>query len=168
MKFFRLLVSLCTGISVLCSVAFAATQWFPESEMYIGGVGHGCTLEYVKSVYGEPKEKQWFYNDGVRGVRYVYKPTFSITATVKNDDPTPENKLQVTNVNTKASGPATPNGIMVGIPFQTVAGMYGMGEKMQYTDRVFYYYKLKDTNRAMTFYVNQSGIITEMIYAEEW
>lgn len=43
-------------------------HWLPKSELFVGGVGPGCTLEYVASVYGQPKEKRWFNSDGVRGV----------------------------------------------------------------------------------------------------
>ena len=53
-------------------------HWLPKSELFVGGVGPGCTLEYVASVYGQPKEKRWFNSDGVRGVTYIYSPYFSI------------------------------------------------------------------------------------------
>lgn len=43
----------------------------PKSELFVGGVGPGCTLEYVASVYGQPKEKRWFNSDGVR-VLHIY------------------------------------------------------------------------------------------------
>ena len=46
-------------------------HWLPKSELFVGGVGPGCTLEYVASVYGQPKEKRWFNSDGVRGVTYI-------------------------------------------------------------------------------------------------
>ncbi|MCR5176974.1 MAG: hypothetical protein K6C05_09025 [Anaerovibrio sp.] len=166
MKLIKTAIALCVFFVSTSAVALA--HWMPESEMYIGGVGHGCTLEYVKSIFGEPQEKKWFNSDGCRGVRYIYNQSYSVTARVKDDDPTPENKLQVTNVNLKGSNLDTPSGLTVGIPYQTVAGMFGMGEKKQYTDRMFYYYKLENTNRSMTFYVNNFGIITEIIYAEEW
>jgi len=149
-------------------IGSAMAHWMPESEMYIGGVGHECTLAYVKGIFGEPAEKKWFNNDGFRGVRYIYSPTFSVTARVGANVPTPEDQLQVTNVNLKASNLDTPSGLTVGIPYQTVAGMFGLGEKKQFSDRVFYYYPIEGTNRAMFFYVNNLGIITEMVYAEEW
>lgn len=39
-------------------------HWLPKSELFVGGVGPGCTLEYVASVYGQPKEKKWFNSYG--------------------------------------------------------------------------------------------------------
>ena len=166
MKLMKLFLSMC--VTMVMFSAGAMAHWMPESEMYIGGVGHDCTLAYVRSIFGDPVEKKWFNVDNCRGVRYIYSPVFSVTARTGSEDPTPEDILKVTNVNLKASNLDTPSGLTVGIPFQTVAGMYGFGEKMQITDRVFYNYPVKDTNRSMRFYVDKMGIITEIIYAEEW
>lgn len=166
MKLFKILLAVCVTFLSFSSAALA--HWMPESEMYIGGVGHDCTLAYVRSIFGDPVEKKWFNVDKCRGVRYIYSPTFSVTARTGSEDPTPEDQLKVTNVNLKASNLDTPSGLTVGIPFQTVAGMFGFGEKMQFSDRVFYNYQVKDTNRSMYFYINNLGIITEIVYAEEW
>ncbi|MBR2142197.1 hypothetical protein [Anaerovibrio sp.] len=166
MRAFKIFLTVCMLMMSSWSVSFA--HWMPESEMYIGGVGPDCTLAYVRSIFGDPQEKKWFNNEGFRGVRYIYSPAFSVTARVGADDPTPENDLKVTNVNLKDSNLSTPSGLTVGIPFQTVAGMFGFGEKKKYTDREFYYYPLNGTNKSMTFYVNNVGVITEIIYAEEW
>lgn len=148
------------------AVSFA--HWLPESEMSIGGIGYGCTMGYVKSIYGEPVEKKWFNNDGFRGVRYIYSASFSVTGRVADNDPMPEDELPVKNIYSAASNLSTPNGITCGIPVATLTGMYGKGDVKNISGRMFYYYLLPDTNRSMTFYVNNYGLISEMIYAEEW
>lgn len=165
-KFF---LCLCCGIMLASAVpATCLAHWLPETEYVLGGIGYGCTMGYVRSIYGEPMQKKWFNNDGFRGVQYIYSRDFSVTARVADNDPMPEDDLPVKNVRSALNNICTPTGIAVGIPVTTLTGMYGKGEKKDYSGRVFYYYKLENTNRSMSFYINNAGFITEIIYAEEW
>lgn len=162
----RSLLAAC--IVSLCMAGSCFAHWLPESEMYIGGVGEGCTLEYVKACFGEPKEKKWFNNGSLRGVRYIYGPAFSVTGRVPADDARGENEMTVTNVTLQASNLSTPGGITVGIPFATVSGQYGLGVRNQYGSQLVYEYKLEGTKRAMLFYVGNNGLITQIAYVEEF
>ena len=110
---------------LLLNINVCFAHWMPESETFVGGVGPGCTLGYVKSIYGEPQQKKWFNGDGIRGVAYIYGPLFSITGRTWNNDPRPENDLIVVGYSLKANNLSTPSGITVGIPYSTVSGMYG-------------------------------------------
>lgn len=145
--------------TMICSTCFA--HWLPESELYVGGVGAGCTMEYVQSVYGQPKEKMWFNSDGVRGVSYIYSDTFCVFARVGADDPTPEGDLPVCGFDLKEGSMATPSGITVGIPYITVAGMFGrVDEEKEYDGRSRYDYPIG--MRTMSFYVDKYGVIEEI------
>lgn len=166
MKLLRILMSVCAVLALLTTAALA--HWLPEEEMYIGGTGHGCTLAYVKGCFGEPKEKKWFNNGSLRGVRYIYGPAFSVTGRVGADDPAAEDEMTVTNVVLRGSNLSTPSGFTVGIPYATVSGQYGMGSKHEIGSQLFYEYKLEGTNRSMLFFVSNRGLITEIDYVEEF
>ena len=45
-------------ILLVSSVALAHSM--TREEMYVGGIGPGCTLGYVQEVYGEPMDKKEF------------------------------------------------------------------------------------------------------------
>lgn len=152
---------------LLCQSA-ALAHWMPREEMYVGGVGAGCTLGYVTSVYGEPKGKRWFNTDGVRGVTYIYSETFSITGRTGRDDPRQEAELVVVGFSLKDNSLATPNGLTVGIPYATVSGMFGSVDKHTYDGRTFYSYDAPNSAVEMTFYVDARGIITEIYEGTEF
>ena len=42
----------------------------------IGGVGPGCTLDYVRQVYGEPDSQQTKFEDGMHMTKYYYGNSF--------------------------------------------------------------------------------------------
>lgn len=95
-------------------------HWLPKSELFVGGVGPGCTLGYVTSVYGEPMEKRWFNVEQVRGVSYIYNANFSITGRTFNTDPRAEKDLIVVGYSLKNNSLSTSAGLTVGIPYMTV------------------------------------------------
>ena len=160
----KLLLALIIALSIPMS-CFA--HWLPQSEMYVGGVGINCTLGYVKSVYGQPAEKKWFNFDGIRGVTYIYSPTFSITGRTGNMDRRAEDELLVVGFNLKEGSLATPSGITVGMPIETVFGMYGRVPKTTSHDgRHEYIYSVGF--REMAFYVNGSENITEIRVGTDW
>lgn len=123
-----------------------SAHWLPKSELFVGGIGPGCTLEYVASVYGQPKEKRWFNSDGVRGVTYIYSPYFSITGRTGSRDPRPESELIVVGYTLKNNSLSTQSGLTVGIPYETVAGMYGTVKKEydSYRNKFYYSYDWDD------------------------
>lgn len=146
-----------------------------KSELFVGGVGPGCTLEYVASVYGQPKEKRWFNSDGVRGVTYIYSPYFSITGRTGSRDPRPESELIVVGYTLKNNSLSTQSGLTVGIPYKTVAGMYGTVKKEydSYRNKFYYSYDWDDEKRyyfqpVMCFFVDKNNIITEIYVGTDW
>ena len=156
----RILLILSVALLIGQSIAFA--HWMPKEEMYVGGVGAGCSLGYVKSVYGEPIEKRWFNSDGVRGVTYIYSDAFSITGRTGNIDPREEDDLIVVGFSLKDNSLATPHGLTVGILYETVEGMFGSVEKSTYNGRTFYAYEAPNSAVELTFYVDDRGIVTEI------
>ncbi|MCH4188650.1 MAG: hypothetical protein LKF74_08235 [Megasphaera sp.] len=157
-----------TIIALALSISCSFAHWLPESETFVGGVGYGCTLEYVKSIYGEPSNKRWFNTDGVRGVTYSYGPLFSVTGRTWDKDQKPEGELTVTGYTLKANNLATPSGLTVGIPYETVANMYGSVPKWTSHDgRTGYIYEFNHL-REMIFYVNSNGIINEIVFGTDW
>lgn len=155
-------ILLILGLTILLCQSVAFAHWMPREEMYVGGVGAGCTLGYVKSVYGEPKEKHWFNTDGVRGVTYEYSDTFSVTGRTGNQDPRAEDDLIVVGFSLKDNSLSTPSGLTVGIHYETVAGMFGRVEKSTFDGRISYSYPATQFPIEMTFYVDDKGIITEI------
>jgi len=155
-------IFLVLGLAILMFQSIAFAHWMPREEMYVGGVGAGCTLGYVKSIYGEPKEKRWFNSDGVRGVTYKYSNTFSVTGRTGNQDPRAEDDLIVVGFSLKDSSLSTPSGLTVGIPYETVAGMFGRVKKSTYNGRISYSYPAPKSLLEMTFYVDSKGIIVEI------
>ena len=142
--------------------SICSAHWMPESEMYVGGIGPGCTMSYVESIYGEPTHRNWFNTDGVRGVTYNYGNEFFVTGrTWSNDRMRKENDLPVVGYRLLANNLSTPSGFTVSVPIKTVAGMYGWGRKFQYRGKLGYTYEFP-YERSMTFYVDSYGNINEI------
>jgi len=147
---------------LLFSMGTCFAHWMPTSETYVGGVGYGCTMGYVKSIYGEPAQKEWFNSDGMRGVWYIYSPTFRVVGRAGNVDTRSENDLTVVGYDSKANNLSTPSGITVGISYDTVAGMYGREPlSRSYDGKMQHIYKFGDMQE-MIFYVDDTNIITEI------
>ena len=123
-------------------------HWLPKSELFVGGVGPGCTLEYVASVYGQPKEKRWFNSDGVRGVTYIYSPYFSITGRTGSRDPGPESELIVVGYTLKNNSLSTDR--------KSTRLNSSHDEKRHYFQPV------------MCFFVDKNNIITEIYVGTDW
>lgn len=153
-------------LCIIPSVTFA--HWLPKSETFIGGVGPGCTMGYVASVYGQPAQKKWFNGDGIRGVSYIYSPYFSITSRAGSNDPRPEAETIVVGYSLRNNSLSTPSGLTVGIPYATVKGMYGKADSISnWNGRKGYNYRFPPMG-CMTFYVDSNEIITEIYYGTDW
>ena len=144
-------------------------HWMPISESFVGGVGPGCTLGYVKSVYGEPVDKKWFNTDGVRGVGYIYSENFRITGRTWYKDTRPEDDLIVVGYTLTNNSLSTESGLTVGIPYSTVAGMYGYGQKFVNKEgRVSYIYAFPNSATSMSFRINSDDIVDEIYVGTEF
>ena len=135
---------LCAAIFLLCQTAVLA-HTMTRDEMYVGGVGRGCSLGYVASVYGEPADKKEFRGDGIRSVTYIYSPTFSITAVGGARDVQPESDLRVNGFSCKDAYLKTP----------TMTKVDEDGRKM-------YIYDVYHGIQEMVFYVDANEVITEI------
>lgn len=152
---------LLTLILSLCFALPCLAHSYPLSEAYIGGVGPNCTMKYVQSIYGEPKSKKWTATDGIRSVTYYYSPLYQVTGRTWANHAIPEDEFPVVGYTVKANNLTTPSGITVGVPYSTVAKMYGPGQRYVEKGRVKYIYSLPNQHE-ISFTVNKKGIITEI------
>ena len=115
-------------LMLLTSVAFAA---MPRDEMYVGGVGAGVTLGYVRSVCGEPMEIKRHRNEGIKSVIYIYSKAFRVVARDWARDEKPEDELVVTGFWLSDSSVATPSGITIGMSYENdVVSRFGAGREV--------------------------------------
>ena len=70
----------------LLTAALCLAHSLPDTEAYVGGIGPGCTLGYVKSIYGEPTNAKRFTSDGVRVATYWYGDGFRVIGRVAVTD----------------------------------------------------------------------------------
>ncbi len=158
------LLMICFAVLLLCQ-ATAFAQNMPREELYIGGVGVGCTLGYVKEIYGEPKEVQ--KETGQRGaiiVKYVYSDAFKVIGRTNERNPQAEEEITVVSAILNDNSLSTPSGFTVGMPYATVAQMFGEGHKHTYKGRTWYDYSGTRAlgGLVMEFFVDSSEIITEI------
>ena len=166
------------AILLLTNFSAAYANSMPREEMYVGGVGYGVTLGYVKDIYGEPLERDIFDGDGIRNVTWIYSSYFSVTARTRSGDSSPEENLTVVGFSLKHSflphenpdSPKTPSGITVGMNYNEVVKLWGRGELYEYDGRKGYFYVPSDSQipMTMTFYVDDNGTITEIELGTDW
>ena len=143
-------------------IAYANNPRMTREEYVIGGVGLGCTLEYVESVYGDPEDKEYrdfseFGGKGHMQVTYIYSPTFSVRAWGKTADD--EAEWKVSGFSCKDSSKTTPSGFHVGMPYSAVTRKYAPGKKRTNTRDGRTYF-----DHGIRFYVNGQNIITEIAF----
>lgn len=117
-KSFSLLLAFC--LLLIGSVSAATMGELPESEASLGGIGLNSTMGYVESVYGELFDSYWttdYFNQD--SYCYRYGKGFYIY--------TDNGKVEELFTN-KSNGIATPMGITVGIPMQSVFNLWGYKE----------------------------------------
>ena len=145
----------------------------PSSEMSLGGIiPLNTTLRDVKNMYGEPTDKKVFEGEGVHVVTYSYGELFKVFGRtgIPRDKNTViiENNILVIGYSIKANNLATQSGFKVGMPYQRVVDLYGVGK--QYSDKnenVSYYYS-NEKLQAMSFHIDDNGIITEISVGQDW
>lgn len=161
---------LCFAVLLLCqATAFAHTM--PKEEMYIGGVGFGCTLGYVKDIYGEPQEIIW-KETGKSGtkmgityyVTYKYSDAFKVIGRKHERDSSPEDEITVVSVILKDNSLSTPSGFTVGMPYAAIVEIFGEGQKYTHQGRTWYDYSGTRYLGAlvMEVFVDSSDTITEI------
>ena len=155
------IVFLCAAVFLLCQTAvFAHTM--TDDEMFVGGVGRGCTLGYVESVYGVPADKKEMRGDGIRAVTYIYSRT-------GQNDMRPESELIVVGFSCKDASLRTPSALAVGMPYAAVTEKFGAADTVLTDDdgRRMYVYDVYHGAREVLFYVNDNDVITEIAVTTE-
>lgn len=145
---------------LMSSVAFAHNM--PREEMYVGGVGAGCTLGYVKDIYGEPIEKSDFSTQWLHLVTYKYSESFSITGRCFANENLPENEMLVAGFVLKDNSLSTPSGIQVGSSYEEVIQKFGSGEDVKINGKMYYCFNAPNSAVEMSFVVDDNNIITEI------
>lgn len=145
---------------LVSSVAFAHNM--PREEMYVGGVGPGCTLGYVKEIYGEPIDKIESTTDWLHIVTYKYSESFSITGRSFAEENIPENEMMVAGFVLKDNSLSTPSGIRVGSPYEEVIHKFGYGDEVKLSGNTYYCFNAPNSAVEMSFGVNDDYIITEI------
>ena len=152
----RIVICCCFVWMLFQSVAIAHNM--PEEEMAIGGVGYGCTLGYVKSIYGEPQEKKWIRNGELK---YIYSSSFVVIGWRYYPYDQEEDNMAVGGVILSDNSLATPSGFTVGMPYQSVVNAFGEG--IDYNKNgVYHYHPKRKRAYSFCFKVNGQGLITEI------
>ena len=145
----------------------------PSSELSLGGiVPLNTTLRDVKNMYGEPTDKKVFEGEGVHVVTYSYGSllkVFGRTGIPRDKNSTIiEDNLIVTGYSMKANNLATRAGLKVGMPYRNVAELYGTGQIHLDKDKGNSYVYSNKQLQSISFYTDNSGIITEIYVGQDW
>ena len=147
--------------------ALALVHSMPREEMYVGGVGAGCTLGYAKLIYGEPMDRDYFCGDGVRVIKYIFTPEFIVTGRTWAGDTRDEEELEIVSFSLRDSSLSTPSGFTVGSSYEKLIEYFGYGEEMKIGGRRCYIYQAAGSPVEMSFYVDDNDIITEIYEGTE-
>ncbi|MCR5176251.1 MAG: hypothetical protein K6C05_05315 [Anaerovibrio sp.] len=157
---------LCVAIWMSFSAAVFAHS-MPRSEMYVGGVGAGCTLGYVQSIYGEPTRKDYATLDFVHIVRYIYSDTFDVIGRTAADYEGEEENIPVSGFSLSDSSLTTPSGFTVGSSYEQIVATFGEGERVVINGETGYSYMATDSPVELTFFVDRNNIVTRIYEGTE-
>ena len=164
------ILMICFAVLLFCQATAFAANFIPKEELCIGGINLDCTLGYVKEIYGEPKEVIW-EETGKSGskmgiiyyITYKYSDAFFVTGKLSERESHGEDDTRIVSICIKDNSLATPSGIAVGMPYATVAKLFGERHKTTYKDASFYEYQQDRAGiRMIHFYVDDAEIITEI------
>lgn len=134
----------------------------PINQLKVGGVGIGDSIDYVKSIYGEPstvgkKVKNYLYE----GITYdvTYGDSFILKVLIESDGT--EN---IVNINSTANnGLAMPCGIKVGSPVGDMYKNFGMPWRTNFKkDGTYSYAYRTDYTTKILFTTNKAHLITRI------
>ena len=150
------------------------TERLPKCEMTIGSIPLGCTLDYVKKIYGKPDKVTYFTGDGVKVTNYFYGNTVRVMGRVfarwdsvekKLYSTVPEKDYPVVGVIINDGSLTMPCGIKVGDSYIKIVEKFGLGDRYEpynHPELIGYSYMLRATGEGMRFEVDKNGIICEM------
>ena len=147
---------------------FAAAHTMPITETRLGGIDTTCSLGYVKQVYGEPREKNYFDGVFIHGVTYVYSDYFSVTARVTGESQIAEDDWLVVGYKFTNDALSTPSGFTVGTPYEEVIFKYGYGVEFNNDGRKGHAFTWSDSAVELDFFVDDNSIITEIYLGTEF
>lgn len=141
----------CLSIAPVCLASM------PRSEMYVGGVGPGCTMGYVQEIYGEPTSRETqSFAEGITVLTYNYENKLIVRALKSMGSSTLEADMDVYSVESYAPSLTTPSGFAVGMSYAAVTRRFGLG---QVTPRGY----INKPLDGCTYYAYSAG--PEMIFA---
>ncbi len=137
---YKRVVLVCSFFLFFCSVAFAS---MPPEEMFVGGVGVGCTMGYVEEIYGRPYGKQRYEGEGIRTVTYLYHGGFRVTGRTGIRDDRDDEDMIVVGFRLTGTDLKTPSGIGVGMSYwDDVVPLFGEGKRfVNYKGELSYIYQ---------------------------
>ena len=124
------------GAAICSSVCLAA---IPYTQVLIGGVGPGSSMDYVKSIYGQPASTNF---DTPAEATYTYGNSFVLTANASTN-------TVYTVLSSGHNGLNTPAGVGVGMDASVITEKYGTCERIGNVNGVTYYHYAMEPNPAM-------------------
>ena len=123
------------GTWVLCLLPMSSCfAMVSTDQVAVGGVGPGCTTDYVESVYGPPTYSQSVSADtGEQFLEYDYEGHFLVGFNTADS--------QVSYVTSTGDNLKTPAGITVGMTADALTPAYGPADNTyNYNDKTLYVY----------------------------
>lgn len=130
----------------------------PKEDIAIGGISFGSTMEYVRSIYGEPDEiyrKNGKEYEPQSLIQWVYGDSFSITF-----DANDNRAYQIKS--TGRNGLEIPIGVAVGGNIFTVSNYYGEDNSYFVCDDKEYTLRLRSNNIYMMIKASRDAEITSI------
>ncbi len=138
-------------IGILCMLPMPALASVPDSELSLGGVYFGASMQYVESMYGAPDKKSTTHEHPLwRGEVTTWKYGDSVIVTFSDK--------KVINVHISATnGFSTPAGVVVGMDYTIPEKLYGAPDK--YGSSYLFYQRENNPYEGLAFHLHE-GIIT--------
>ncbi|MCH4167206.1 MAG: DUF4309 domain-containing protein [Megasphaera sp.] len=146
------------GCATLLLPAGSCFATLATEQIAVGGVGPGCTTEYVEGVYGTPTSSENISADtGANYVEYNYEGHFLVGFDAGNS--------QVMYVTSTGDNLKTPAGIGVGMTADALTPAYGPADNLyNYNDKTLYEYSDGNGN-TLSFDVQNFYIVSVNVRA---
>jgi len=132
----KIFLVMCFVFLFASTIGFAQSKNIPDSEAALGGVHIGASMDYVRSIYGEPSDYSYGYDTfGNPTTIYRYGNGYYFYVYYNKAGESYINEI-TTDAN---NGIATPAGITVGTPEDVVMNTYGRLLPKKSTSRKHYF-----------------------------
>ena len=120
-------------LGAACMMSSVASAQISNDRIAIGGVGPGCTPEYVESVYGPPTSQEQGSNGDQTYLEYNYNNGYIIGFDGSGS--------QAVAVTCTTDNLATPDGVSVGMEASVLSDKYGTADHIyNFNDKSLYVY----------------------------